>query len=166
MGNQVSIIDALVDAEFPPISDAGSNHVVRKPVGSITTSRSSSSISTLSSSSGSSIANGGADSSSSTASNGGAGTCTCSVTSSAESGGGSGGSGGGKGGSAVRSIACSDLSRPMGILAFEVAGLMHRVLDHWSQLEPGHVAELRQQLQSENLERLGVGDFSFRWRMA
>ncbi|CAI5518578.1 unnamed protein product [Closterium sp. Naga37s-1] len=54
----------------------------------------------------------------------------------------------------------------MGILAFEVAGLMHRVLDLWSQLEPGHVAELRQQLQSENLERLGVGDFTFRWRMA
>ncbi|CAI7773992.1 unnamed protein product [Closterium sp. NIES-53] len=55
---------------------------------------------------------------------------------------------------------------PMGVLSFEVASLMRKALDLWRQLDARNIAGLEKQLQTEGLKRLGVGDYSFRWRLA
>ncbi|GJP55341.1 hypothetical protein CLOM_g14312 [Closterium sp. NIES-68] len=55
---------------------------------------------------------------------------------------------------------------PMGVLAFEVASLMRRALDLWRQLDARNITGLEKKLQTEGLKRLGVGDYSFRWRLA
>ncbi|CAI5514661.1 unnamed protein product [Closterium sp. Naga37s-1] len=55
---------------------------------------------------------------------------------------------------------------PMGVLSFEVASLMRKALDLWRQLDARNIAGLEKQLQAEGLKRLGVGDYSLRWRLA
>ncbi|CAI5471473.1 unnamed protein product, partial [Closterium sp. Yama58-4] len=43
---------------------------------------------------------------------------------------------------------------------------MRKALDLWRQLDARNIAGLEKQLQTEGLKRLGVGDYSFRWRLA